>query len=1355
MILHGTWIPLLGRGGAGGDSNVAALTSHNINYSDIEGCFFVWGERSPAAAVDSQGVAGASTNSYVLHGQAEKWDTRAGTDTRGGDKDSSRYQSLRCHPFQASRNDLVDALRHLAGLRLRDLDDAARRARVVMFLPSRGECPEPSNSFILESPQDSLSAGQHDPAGQNDPGDRDDPAGQDDPGEESRAGQATAGEVASGEVAMGRTAAEKVVFAPWEVSGIALPASSALRFLVILSQSDGMSTGPGDGRPNDGWPGDGGDDAAGDLDKSQVSTGQDIRFWSKVAKLALELMARERFFPTVVSAQSTILKHGADSGDSMAAAGHDDASAPDVSGVRGIPGRSAGKRSKHRRGNSRSNKKDAIAAEDETRFRAAWFPVLNTAGDMERLQSLQESMPAICRAIPLLESSVPEARSLLMNFLDTCVDEMVREWISTEWRKGHEEWRRDHETNARRIGTRETYKDDYFLNRELRRHFLDKPKARKGGTVAGNWLSGLTSDEVLLKGPTREIKEFCRAISDWSQEIRGTGARAAFRTCFRLEPPAEADAEMGETPAKVGGSDSSQPSSQSSSQSSSQLSSRSSSQSSSCISSRSSSQSSSQLSARASSRSSPRSSKAPVELDEGLWHLRFLLQAMDDPSLLIPAERVWQEQKRTLQFMNHRFENPQERLLHDLGRASRLFPKIEESLKTACPESCHLTVHEAYSFLRDVVPVLEESGFGVLVPAWWNSNGNGQARLGIRLRLVSKEKRKTSSRKDTVVASQGTLGLDSIINYDWQVALGGQVMSREEFERLATLKVPLVRIRGEWVELRTEDIEAAIRFWENRGKAGQMRVREALALALAGDDGSHGLPVVGVDAEGRIADLIQQLKDGEKVSELPQPSDLSGQLRPYQIRGYSWLSSMSRWGLGACLADDMGLGKTIQVIAMLLRAKEEGRAQGPALLICPTSLVGNWRHELARFGPSLRVMIHHGGGRLTGSEFMKEAMANDIVLSTYTLAHRDEKDLSKVEWGAIILDEAQNIKNSAAKQSQSIRRLKSDVRVALTGTPIENRLSELWSIMEFLNPGFLGTQKSFRTQFAIPIERYRNQHKMKQLQRLVQPFVLRRLKTYKRIIRDLPEKQEMKVFCTLTREQATLYEAVVRDMMGKIEDSEGMERKGAVLATLLKLKQVCNHPAQFLGDGSPLAGRSGKLSRLIEMLEEVLAAGGRALVFTQFASMGEMLKTYLERVLHREVLFLHGAVPQKVRDKMVTRFQEDPDGPPIFILSLKAGGLGLNLTRANHVFHFDRWWNPAVENQATDRAFRIGQTRDVLVHKFICAGTLEERIDEMIEGKKYLAENVIGAGEEWLTEMSTDELREIFALRGNAVVEED
>ena len=635
--------------------------------------------------------------------------------------------------------------------------------------------------------------------------------------------------------------------------------------------------------------------------------------------------------------------------------------------------------------------------------------------------------------------------------------------------------------------------------------------------------------------------------------------------------------------------------------------------------------------------------------------------------------------------------------------------------------------------------------------------------LGIKLRL------KDFPQKSSNVGP-GFFSLDSIVEYDWQLSLGENELTEAEFAELSRLKVPLIQVRGQWMELRPQDIEAAIDFFQKK-KDRKMTLAEALRLVLGQGLGSgsgsdllgsateakSSLPVLGFEAEGRIKEILASLSDpGGHMEAVRTPWDFCGTLRPYQLRGVSWLMYLNHLGLGACLADDMGLGKTIELIAFLLSEREElggGRQDnlrsGPVLLVCPMSVAGNWQREMERFAPDLRVLMHHGLGRLTGQNFIEGAEKADVVVTTYALAQRDEEDLSAVYWSHIVLDEAQSIKNQSARQTQSIKRLKAKQKIALTGTPVENRLSELWSIMDFLNPGYMGSFDSFRRDFVLPIEKYNSKSRSQVLRSLIQPFVLRRLKTDATVISDLPDKLEMKVNYNLTAEQATLYAAVVDEMLARIESTEGMERRGLILATLTKLKQVCNHPALLLQDGSSLEGRSGKLSRLEEMLEEVVASGDRALVFTQFAGMGAMLRHQIQEKLGVEALFLHGKTTRSQREEMIQRFQAGRS--PIFILSLKAGGFGLNLTAANHVFHFDRWWNPAVENQATDRAFRIGQKKNVFVHKFVCLGTLEERIDQMIEQKKALAESVIGTGETWLTELSNEALKELLSLRQDSV----
>ena len=790
------------------------------------------------------------------------------------------------------------------------------------------------------------------------------------------------------------------------------------------------------------------------------------------------------------------------------------------------------------------------------------------------------------------------------------------------------------------------------------------------------WLTALfdKGGHSVVDAPTRDLERLHAEVALWMEQLLA-GAEEPFRICLRLEPPASPE------PA--------------------------------------------------------REEEMRVWVPADGWLLRFFLQARDDPSLLVPAGLVWRERSSTLHYLNRRFDNPQERLLAGLGQAARLFPPLEASLRTARPEVCLLDTEQAYTFLREAAPLLEQSGFGVLVPQWWKKR---YKRLGVHATV-------------SPVDGKGVLNLDALVRFHWQLALGDQTIAPEEFVHLAQLKRPLVQVRGEWVELQPEQVEAVIHFWEKQAAEEEMTLRQALRMGLAEEAEVGDLPVVGVEAHGWVHDLLRRLSGSEPLAELSQPPGLIGQLRPYQVRGFSWLAFLRQWDLGACLADDMGLGKTIQTIALILHDLEQGQADGAVLVICPTSVVGNWAREIARFAPSLRVMVHHGSERASGEEFATQARQVHVVISTYALARRDEETLRAVEWAGVVLDETQNIKNPAAQQTQAIRRLPAGYRVALTGTPVENRLSELWSIMQFLNPGYLGSQQSFRTGFALPIERYQDQEAAARLRKRVRPFILRRVKTDPTIIQDLPEKLENKVYCTLTPEQATLYQAVVEDAMHQVEEAEGIQRRGLVLSMLLRLKQVCNHPAHFLGDGSPLPDRSGKLARLGEMLDEMLSVGERALVFTQFAEMGALLQTHLQELFGGEVLFLHGGTPAHKREQMIARFQEEQLGPAIFVLSLKAGGLGLNLTRANHVFHFDRWWNPAVENQATDRAFRIGQTKDVWAHKFVCVGTLEERIDELIESKKALAESVVGIGEAWLTELNTDQLRQLVTLDLEAVGE--
>jgi non-specific serine/threonine protein kinase len=847
---------------------------------------------------------------------------------------------------------------------------------------------------------------------------------------------------------------------------------------------------------------------------------------------------------------------------------------------------------------------------------------------------------------------------------------------------------------------------------------------RSGGAAGANvvnaWVRALgSSDGALTDHSDDQCAQLAGQLAAW-HATRSADVDTV-RTCFRIVPPSE-DAEK--SPLDPAGA-----------------------------------------SVRPSKAKSPKR-RSPAADDS--WRIEFALQAVDDPSLVVPAADVWSDGPE-LTAMERHVTHPDEVLLRGLGQAARLVPALGHALASAAPNEHTTDAAGILTFLRDGAPLLEEAGFGVLAPPWWRS----RTRLGLRLKAKSRSKVGAGS-------SLVTIGLDGLCDIRWEAVLGDDTIGLAELRQLARLKQPLVRVRGQWVELHHDELSAAIRAVGKRGASGDvMSAGEVLRSALGFDDGpgvvggAGHVAVVDVAADGWLGTLLSGAED-RTLEPTPTPDGFDGQLRPYQERGLGWLSFLGELGLGACLADDMGLGKTAQLLALLVDERARGALVavdpvpakpgatattprrtrrprlGPTLVLCPMSLVGNWQRETARFAPKLTTYVHHGPARLAGEEFTRHVGKVDLVLSTYGLATRDAELLASVRWRRVVLDEAQQIKNSSARTTQSVRSIPAERRIAMTGTPVENRLSELWSIMEFLNPGILGSERSFREHFADPIERAGDDEVAAKLRQITGPFILRRLKSDKTIIADLPEKLEMKEFCVLTREQASLYQAVVDDMLARIDEAEGIERRGLVLATMMKLKQVCNHPAHFLGDGSSLAGRSGKLTRLVDILGEAMAEGDRSLVFTQFTEMGSLLERHLRHRLGCEVLWLHGGVTKRKRDAMVERFQEG-DGPPVFLLSLKAGGTGLNLTAATQVVHFDRWWNPAVEDQATDRAYRIGQKHNVQVRKFVCGGTLEERIDEMIEAKRALAERIVGTGEGWLTEMSTDQLREVVALSADAV----
>jgi SNF2 family DNA or RNA helicase len=823
--------------------------------------------------------------------------------------------------------------------------------------------------------------------------------------------------------------------------------------------------------------------------------------------------------------------------------------------------------------------------------------------------------------------------------------------------------------------------------------------------VAERWASALTSvnPQVAVVTPEDEAEAAALAADLAAWRAAAQAPAGPVRTCFRLvEPATAADGSAGQDPADDGAS----------------------------------SDGVTAATDVAAAAGTDAAGDAAAAADPP-WAVELALQSTEDPSLLLPAADVWSGASADGWAMAG-IGHPEEELLAGLGRASRLFPELDDELRSAAPDTVTLDTGGAFRFLRETGPLLSGAGFGVLLPDWAR-----KARLGLKMTTRSKQTAASGG------AAQSMFGMADLVDFRYELALGDQTLDADDLAELARLKVPLVRLRGQWVELDDRHLQAALKFLQRR-RTGTMPAADALLAGLRGLD--DDLPVVGVDADGWLGDLLSGHAD-QRLAPASTPPSFRGELRPYQERGLAWMSFLGNLGLGGILADDMGLGKTVELLGLMAHERESPDAPpGPTLLVCPMSVVGNWQQEAARFTPDLKVHVHHGADRLTGPELAAALNAADLVITTYALAARDREALSGIGWRRVVCDEAQNIKNSATRQAQAVRSLPAGSRIALTGTPVENRLADLWSIMEFTSPGLLGPAEKFRTAYAVPIERSGDAEATARLKRITGPFILRRLKTDKTIISDLPDKLEMKIWCNLTPEQASLYQATVTDMLAKIEAAEGIERRGLVLATMAKLKQACNHPAHLLGDGSRLDGRSGKLARLEEICDEVVGGGEKALCFTQYAEFGRMLQPYLAARLGCPVLYLHGGTPKKQRDAMVSRFQATTD-PAVFVLSLKAGGTGLNLTAANHVIHVDRWWNPAVEDQATDRAFRIGQRKDVQVRKFVCVGTVEERIDAMIEEKKALAERIVGTGEGWLTELSVAELRKVIALSPEAVSE--
>jgi superfamily II DNA or RNA helicase len=660
-------------------------------------------------------------------------------------------------------------------------------------------------------------------------------------------------------------------------------------------------------------------------------------------------------------------------------------------------------------------------------------------------------------------------------------------------------------------------------------------------------------------------------------------------------------------------------------------------------------------------------------------------------------------------------------LLHALRRAAAAWPPLQRILDQPKPASIDLDDEAVADLLGAGAEDLARARVEVIWPADLRD-------ADVVVRAVA------------AAPPADGFSLATLLDFRWEITVGGDALSDDELATISGSRRPLVQVRGRWVR-----VDHVVLDRLRTRTTAPLRGIEALSAALSGSLVVDG-EAVPFRVSGALLDLTDRLRamgrhhaDPETVG--PPPATLEGTLRPYQLRGLDWLAELSDLGLGGCLADDMGLGKTIQVIALHLRRHEPGGgATGPTLVVCPTSLLGNWEREIRRFAPSVPVRRFHGGER-----HLDDVKPDEIVLATYGLVLRDRPVLAEVAWDLVVADEAQAVKNPTTRTARELRALPSAVRVALTGTPVENRLTDLWSILDWTTPGLLGPLDRFRRTVATPVEKYADPDVTARLSRVVRPFLLRRRKSDPDIAPELPPKTETDRLVPLTAEQARLYERVARDTMTSIRSATGISRRGLVLKLLTSLKQICNHPAQYLDQPGPLRNRSGKLTALDELLDVIVDEGDSVLVFTQYVVMARLLESHLG-ARGVDTLFLHGGLSARRREDLVTRFQSGE--APVFLLSLKAGGTGLNLTKATHVIHYDRWWNPAVEDQATDRAHRIGQDRPVQVHRLMTEGTLEERIALLMERKRELAESVVGSGEAWLSQLTDDELAELVELRG-------
>ena len=660
-----------------------------------------------------------------------------------------------------------------------------------------------------------------------------------------------------------------------------------------------------------------------------------------------------------------------------------------------------------------------------------------------------------------------------------------------------------------------------------------------------------------------------------------------------------------------------------------------------------------------------------------------------------------------------------------LNYAIKYMPELEDLFEDEDKLALDLNLNEVYKIITQTAYYLQKAQIEVILPKELVNIVVPRASINAKV--------KASRSKDLADLFNNTasskISLDDILEFSYEIAIGNEKISLEEFNKLVESNNGLIKYKNKYVLI---DKEESKKIFEQIAKANfkSLSRMELIHASMSGQLAQYDF-----DYDDAFARVIQ---DFTKPVDVTPPESLKGELRPYQQTGLKWLWTNVSKGFGVCMADDMGLGKTIQIISLILKLKEEGTLKKPVLVICPTTLMGNWMKELQMFAPSLDAVIYHGAERHL-------EVNHDVILTTYAIMRIDVEELKKQNWGMVIVDEAQNIKNPDTAQTLAIKTLKADVKVAMTGTPVENRLTELWSIFDFINQGYLGSLREFQKSYAIPIERFKETSRAAKLKMSVSPFVLRRLKTDKHVISDLPEKMVLNEYCYLSKSQAVLYEKTLNEMMAKISEFSGINRRGNIFKLITALKQICNHPYQFLKSGEMSRELSGKMDKCISTVQSILDNGEKTLIFTQYKEMGDILCKVIAEECNTEPLFFHGSLTVPQREDLINRFQNDDDAK-IMILSLKAGGTGLNLTKATNVIHYDLWWNPAVEDQATDRTYRIGQDKNVMVHRMITLGTFEEKIDEMLKSKKELADLAVYEGEKIITELSDEEIYEIFTL---------